>query len=133
MVCIYCSEPTQVTNSRHQKRSNTVWRRRRCTRCAALFTTTESPDSGKALSVTSGSSSQAFLRDNLLLSVYESLKHRKTALADATALTDTILITIYATANDATIARDSIVDITSTVLKRFDAAAATSYSAFHPL
>lgn len=133
MVCIYCGSDTQVTNSRHQKRANQVWRRRKCLNCGALFSTTEGADTSQALSVQKKNGLEPFSRDMLLLSVYDSLRHRKTALQDATALTSTIISALTPLADNAVIERDVIVTITTTVLGRFDKPAAISYSAFHPV
>lgn len=120
-------------NSRHQKRTNSVWRRRKCLSCGAVFTTLEAVDASQALSVRNQRRYEPFYRDTLLLSVYESLRHRKTAITDATALTGTILGRLYPHVQEAVIDRDEIVKATQETLNRFDKAAATSYAAFHPL
>lgn len=72
-----------------------------------------------------------FLRDKLLISIYESLKHRKSALADATALTSTIISLLYSHAESAAIEKAVIIEVTITALERFDPIAATYYKAFH--
>ena len=79
-----------------------------------------------------GKASEPFLRDNLFATVYDSLKHRKSALTDATALTNTAISKLYALANDGVIERDVITTVVETILRRFDKAAATYYKAFHP-
>lgn len=132
MVCIYCGSGTNVTNSRHQKRLNHVWRRRKCELCHAIFTTTEMADAVSTLRVNNSGALEPFLRDNLLLSVFDSLRHRKSALTDATGLTATIVSNIYDVADNAVIDREAIVAISSVVLERFDHVAATHYKAFHP-
>ena len=132
MVCIYCGSNTHVTNSRHQKRANQVWRRRKCLTCGAIFSTTEGADTSQALSVQKKDGLEPFSRDMLLLSVYDSLRHRKSALEDATALTGTIISTLTPLADNAVLDRDVITTVTTTVLQRFDKPAATSYRAFHP-
>lgn len=133
MVCVYCSSETSVANSRHQKRANHVWRRRKCGNCGAIFTTTEVVDDAQALSVNRLGHLEPFSRDNLFVTVYDSLKHRKSALDDAKALTATIMSNVYAIAEDATVERDAIVTVATAVLERFDSVAATHYRAFHPL
>ena len=133
MVCIYCGSETKVTNSRHQKRLNHVWRRRKCVVCKAIFSTTESADAVSALRVSNAGVLEPFLRDNLLMSVYDSLRHRKHALTDATSLTATIVSNMYDLADNGVIDRDAVVTVTTTVLERFDHVAATHYKAFHPL
>lgn len=132
MVCIYCGSSTRVTNSRHQKRKNNVWRRRRCFECLSIFTTTELPDSSQALRVSKNGTLEPFLRDKLLITVHDSLRHRKAALLSATALTDTIIARIYTATDSAIVERDVIVEIASAVLGAFDSAAVTHYRAFHP-
>ncbi len=132
MVCIYCHGGTQVVNSRPQKRTNSTWRRRRCNQCGGVFTSIEVIDLGVGLAFKKSGGIEPFSRDKLLLSVYDSLRHRKTALSDAGSLTNTILGYVYKQLADATIDRDNLVRITCSVLNRFDQAAATHYHAFHP-
>lgn len=134
MVCIYCSSDTKVTNSRHQKRANNVWRRRQCQTCHTVFSTIEAPDMELSITVKQrGGDLKPFLRDQLLISVYDSLKHRKSALADATSLTDTVVSNLYTLAEASVLERDVIVTVVTTVLEHFDGAAATHYKAFHPV
>lgn len=134
MVCIYCGNETKVTNSRHQKRANNVWRRRQCLGCNTVFSTIEAPDMKLSITVKKPNGGlEPFLRDQLFVSVYDSLKHRKSALADATQLTDTVLSSLYAMAESSVLERDVIVTIVTTVLERFDSTAATHYKAFHPV
>ena len=134
MVCIYCGSETKVPNSRHQKRTNSVWRRRRCLLCKAVFSTIETAESSSTLRVRMPNGSlQPFLRDNLLISVYDSLRHRKSALQDATGLTATIVSNVYSIADNAIIDREAVVTVSLAVLERFDPVAATHYKAFHPL
>lgn len=133
MICIYCNADTKVTNSRHQKRANAVWRRRQCISCTTIFSTIEAADTSLSISVNHSGSLEPFQRDKLFLSVYESLKHRKSAQMDATGLTNTMLASIYSLSNDAQIDCEAIITITSSILERFDKVAATHYQAFHPL
>lgn len=132
MVCVYCKNQTQVINSRLQKRANQVWRRRKCTECASIFTTIEAVDVAQALSVHRDGRYEAFSRDILLLSIYDSLKHRKTAPTDATALVLTIIGQLYHLVENGLLERDQIVAISTETLERFDNVAATYYKAFHP-
>jgi transcriptional repressor NrdR len=132
MVCLYCDTKTGVINSRHQKKTNRVWRRRSCTQCNALFTTTETIDTLTSLLVQTANDLRPFSRDYLLLSIYDSLKHRKTAITDATALTDTIFSLVLSRSKQPVIQRNSIVDASLEVLNRFDKVGATHYGAFHP-
>lgn len=132
MVCLYCASSTQVTNSRLQKKLNQVWRRRRCLSCSTVYTTLEKIDYESALSVKSHNQYKPFSRDKLLLSIYDSLKHRKTALNDATALTDTVIAMLTQHISNACVGRGQIIDSTQLALKRFDKSAATYYAAYHP-
>ena len=76
---------------------------------------------------------QPFLRDKLFASIYDSLRHRKTALNDATALTDTVIAKVLGLISDGRIEGTVITQQTSAILKRFDQAAAVHYAAYHPL
>lgn len=87
----------------------------------------------QALRVRKDNRHEPFSRDKLLLSVYDSLRHRKTATTDSTAITGTILSQLYPFIDKATLERDSIAEITAAVLERFDQPAAVSYRAFHPV
>lgn len=133
MVCIYCGNETKITNSRAQKRTNGVWRRRTCQSCGSTFTSVEAPDLSGSISVKSAMQLEAFQRDKLFMSVYDSLRHRKTALSDATMLTDTVLQRLYPKIHTATVQKQQIIEVTLLVLNRFDKVAATHYQAFHPL
>lgn len=131
MVCIYCGNPTQVTNSRLQRRTNSVWRRRACTACAQLFTSIEQADMVTSILIDRNGALEGFDRDTLLLSVYDALKHRETALKDAQGLTRTIIANALKTATDSVVARGSLIKEALQVLERFDTAAATMYRAYH--
>ena len=140
MVCIYCRFPTQVNNSRHQKRSNTVWRRRKCknTACSSLFSTREATDYEKSWVVQYGTSGirksaklAPFIRDKLFISIYKSCQHRKSSDIDAVGLTATVINQLQPGAQDATLSSTMIAATTYKTLQRFDNAAATYYHAFH--
>ena len=135
MVCIYCGAKTQVINSRLQKRVNVVWRRRRCQSCRVVFTSLEQNDYENALVVERDASHIIpFRRDELFLSVYEACRHRHNAVADASALTKTILGQLPAIqTSEGRISRDKLVGLVYDALKRFDAVAAIHYNAFHSL
>ena len=133
MVCIYCGHQTQVGNSRHQQRSNSVWRRRKCEKCKAIFTTVERVDLLKSLALNINGTLQPFSRDVLFIDVYHSLKHRKTALADATALTDTIIGRVLPKVSDGIVEATDLIKTCAETLKRFDKTAAVYFAAYHPL
>ena len=134
MVCIYCGNKAEVTNSRLQRKSNAVWRRRRCTVCHAVFTSTERIAYESSLAVGYGTSHiTPFARDLLFLSIYDACKHRKTGVADASAITETVLgKLLQLNTQDGVIPRDALVTIVSETLKRFDTAASVHYLAYHP-
>lgn len=132
MVCIHCGAETSVTNSRPQKRSNQVWRRRQCRKCSAVFTTIETAQYGGAWAVRDKSGRLSPLsRDKLWLSLYKSCEHRKTALNDASALTDTLINKLAGRISGGTVDSRVITQIVQVALNRFDKAASTHYRAFH--
>jgi transcriptional regulator NrdR family protein len=132
MVCIHCQSETQVSNSRLQKKLNRVWRRRSCSQ-GHVFTTLESADyASQWLVISAAKRLQPFSRDKLFISLYQSLQHRKTALSDANALTDTIMQKLAQQIIDGVIASTTVTSITQVALTRFDKAASSHYQAFHP-
>lgn len=134
MVCTYCRSATQVTNSRLQKRLNQVWRRRRCRRCGACFTTHEKTELNTTLMVRHNKRQAApFDRDKLFISVYESCKHRTEAINNAQALTQTIIAILNQQAQEGLVDRDELVTVATQVLGRYDAVAATMYGAYHAI
>lgn len=133
MVCLYCGSETAVTNSRHQKRLNNVWRRRTCRQCHATFTTTERPELQQSLMVKKKAVLQPFERDILFISIYTSLGHRKDPTSDATALTRTITALALKTAQSAVIEAPQLAVIAHQVLSRFDSVAGVHYAAYHPV
>lgn len=134
MVCPQCQQKLTVTNSRHQVRNNSTWRRRECSNCQQIFTTHEFFDLPTSVSVRhSATHVKPFSRDKLFISIHESCKHRKDATEAAAALTDTIINQILPTIHQGVITRGDIILIAKRVLARFDKAAATHYNAYHPL
>jgi transcriptional regulator NrdR family protein len=132
MVCVQCHHKTQVINSRHQKRSNTVWRRRSCTNCGIIFTTNESADYGALWAVVAKNGRLSpFSRDKLMLSIYGSLQHRKTALSDAAGLADTVIARLAPSITGGSLSSASIKTTAQVALNRFDTLASTHYQAFH--
>lgn len=132
MVCTYCSADTQVVNSRAQKKSNSVWRRRKCVHCGALFSTNERIDYEKTWVVQyKDGALEPFLRDKLFISIHKSVQHRPTALQDAIGLTDTVIGLAGKEIKNGSLTANNLANITLKVLKRFDQPAAISYRAFH--
>ena len=132
MVCIHCGGNTQVINSRHQARINNVWRRRQCSNCGAIFTTTESAAYGASWAIQSPSGTLTpFSRDKLFLSLHRGLQHRETALEDAAALAETAIKKISAAVTDGIITSAAVRAAVQVALNRFDKAASVHYQAFH--
>src|SRR5665213_2074944 len=130
MVCIYCQSRTRVTNSRLQKKSNKVWRRRFCPKCKNTFTSIEAlHDLSFIVSDTNDPnwSPKPFSRDNLFVSIYLSCGHRTNPVNDATALTDTVVAKLLSTVTDGSILKTDLLTIAESVLERFDPVASTSY------
>jgi len=133
MVCIYCNSKTKTINSRHKVRLNQTWRRRECLSCRAVITSLESADLGSSVRVKSSVSAlQGLSRDRLFVDVFRSLSHRKSALSDASGLTDTILSQLVAESSNGIVTTSEIINKTTETLRRFDNVAATVYSAHHP-
>jgi transcriptional repressor NrdR len=131
MVCVQCGHKIDVTNSRHQRRGNSVWRRRHCPACGALFTTGERVDYGAIWRVRNGGRLEAFSRDKLFLSLYEAVRHRTTALADAAGLADTVINKLGSQVVDGVLESPAIARTVQVALNRFDHAASVAYQAFH--
>jgi hypothetical protein len=79
-----------------------------------------------------GSYLTPFSRDSLFINIYDSCRHRKTALDDATALTRLIIGNLLASKHGGVIKRSELIDEVLTVLSRFDPTAETFYRAYHP-
>src|SRR5579884_2953373 len=124
MVCIHCGSPTQVTNSRLQKRANQVWRRRQCLQCRAVFTTEEAADLLGAWAVKGPSGKLSpFSRDKLYISLYKSCEHRKKAVEDASFLCDTVISKLSLLVKTGTLDTKQIQQTALVALNRFDKAA----------
>ena len=132
MLCPYCNGKTEVVNSRHKHSTNQVWRRRSCRECLAVFTSFEVADLKNTLAIENKGSLSPFDADRLFISIYNCMRHRKVAHQDARALYETILNKLLTTSNDATISRDTVVNTSISVLRRFDQAASVQYAAYHP-
>lgn len=135
MVCIYCGNPTMVANSRLQQRRNSVWRRRRCQSCGALFTSIEQPDFDVSLGFEKDASHIVpFQRDALFLSLYEACKHRPQAIREASDLTDTVIRKLMnGYVHHGLIKRPDLVTLARETLGAFDTAAQVHYAAYHHL
>lgn len=128
MVCIYCGAKTKVTNSRLQKRANSVWRRRECLSCSAIWTSVEAPEARSAFRVLKDESMHDFEPETLMISLYEALRHRKTAVTDAAALSQTVIQQLYKK-RQAVFTTREIKTAALAVLQHFDPTAAAVYQA----
>lgn len=133
MVCTYCRSKTKIVNSRHQRPLNQTWRRHRCSNCLAVFTTLEKPLLEQAWRIEEENSKLSpFVREKLFIGLFESCKHRPTAIKDAHHLTDTVIARLSPEVKNATIHRKIVVQTAAEVLKHFDKAAHSHYLAYHP-
>jgi transcriptional repressor NrdR len=132
MVCIYCSGSTQVTNSRPQKRTQGVWRRRQCNQCGATYTTLELPDLAASLRVEDQSTKKLvpFSRPRLFASIYECLKHVAEPAQTADELTNTVIQALLNT-KSAVLNPIIISQNTQVILSRFNKLAGDQYAAYH--
>ena len=132
MVCIYCGSSTSVSNSRSSNKNFSVWRRRVCSMCKAVFTTGENPDLNASVSIKNFDGSlEPFSTDKVLLSIYSSCKHRKSPLEDARALTNTFNRLIINQITSGLIDLNDVQDLISTILGNFDLVALTYYNAYY--
>ncbi|MBI4033543.1 hypothetical protein HY379_00935 [Candidatus Saccharibacteria bacterium] len=132
MVCVYCGNDTAVTNSRLQKRSNQVWRRRQCKACRAVFTTLEAIDIPTTLIVDSRGRSEPFLPDKLYTEVLLALQDRKDAYVAAREATNTIIKELLKLPDKPLFHPEQISRVVGAVLKRLDRRAYLRYAAEHP-
>jgi transcriptional repressor NrdR len=132
MVCIYCTGETQVFNSRPQKRSNQIWRRRRCLTCQATFTSLEGVDYTNVIRVDEDGAFKPFLTDLLYTEVLLALSDRKNAYIDAREITSTIIKSLMQLPSHPLFKASDISRATAKVLERFDKRAWHRYAAEHP-
>ncbi len=132
MVCLYCHSETRVTNSRSQKRSNQVWRRRQCQACRAVFTSHEAIDLSSALLVGSERSPTPFVTDMLFTEVLLALQDRKDCYLAAREVTSTVIRELLKLPDKPCIEPKQISRTAAKVLKRLDKRAYLRYMAEHP-
>ena len=135
MFCINCfHENTSVTNSRPHKKQPSVWRRRRCTQCGAVFSTIEVPSLAQNTPVYAPSGlREPFNLGQLVISIAEAFTHQPDAgKKQALWLAQTVELTL-STQHPASLTSEDIAAVTHTILKRFDELAAIQYAARHRL
>jgi transcriptional regulator NrdR family protein len=109
-----------------------VWRRRVCVACGAVFTSTESVDYPKSLILEMPDASlRPFTKEKLFLSMYKSCEHRKSAVDDAAALTDTVISKIVRTGTKSVVPASQLANLVYETLKNFDSASAVQFAAYH--
>jgi transcriptional repressor NrdR len=130
MNCPYCASNSKVTNSRPQKKSNSVWRRRECIRCHAVWTTEEHFRADSVFKVSTDELLLDFAPEKLTGSLYSALRHRKTAGSDAKHLSRTVMNSLQDFQRPV-IPKQVITDTVIGVLKNYDKLAADLYKATH--
>lgn len=109
-----------------------TWRRRQCLNCGSIMTTKEKVDlSGSLVVKDENGSLEPFYEDKLFVSLHDSLSHKKAPLADARALSNTVISKVLGQSNDGLINKEQIIESCYQTLSRFDKAAATYYRAHH--
>ena len=73
-----------------------------------------------------------FQKERLLLSILKTCEHRKDALDDAIALTETVITKIIEDSPSASIPLGSIATTVHRVLRNFDLLSSAQYAALHP-
>lgn len=131
MVCPFCSKNTEVINSRPQKRTNGVWRRRHCYGCDRIFTTVEKADLEASVRVLKRSGILEPLSEaKLMVSLYKALEHHENAPDVALELSQAVINATLRFATEPIVPSSAIAHQVIIVLKRFDAAAAIRYKSF---
>jgi transcriptional regulator NrdR family protein len=135
MFCIKCSARTNVINSRHHKKTLSVWRRRRCTSCGTTFTTNEGiADNTYPLVVVDKKIKTPFSLPRLSVSLFHLFSHHDvtTAAEESYWLAKTIAQEAQASASD-DITKQALITITHDVIRRYDELAGMQYGVKHHL
>lgn len=134
MFCINCfHSSTNVSNSRPQKKTPQIWRRRTCANCGKTFTTYERPSlaDNKPVTLSSGKTEQ-FNSGRLIISISSSFIHdQEKAKRDPLWIARTVEDTLSTDKEPLTPQR--IARETHETLKRYDEIAAIQYAAKHKL
>ena len=129
MVCPFCDQTrTSVVNSRHTKRNNQVWRRRRCDSCGRTFTTREVPQLSFLRVKKRSGHLEEYVRSKLLISLLWSSDHIQEADV-AFALAETIETKLFKSIDADTefIESELIANTVREVLKNYDLKAFIKY------
>ena len=71
------------------------------------------------------------MKEKLFLSIHKSCEHRKTAVDDAAALTDTVIAKIVHTGAHSVIPAQQLAKLVHEMLANFDSASAVQFAAYH--
>lgn len=134
MFCINCFHTnTSVSNSRPHKKQPSVWRRRKCAQCQAIFTTYERPSlaDNTPISLQDGQT-DIFNLGRLIISIAGAFTHNPhegqyNALWLAQTVEDTL------SSQRTVLTPGDIEATTHQVLKKYDELAAVQYAAKHNL
>ncbi|MDO8335652.1 MAG: hypothetical protein Q7T74_02620 [Candidatus Saccharibacteria bacterium] len=132
MICIKCGRNnTSVINSRQNKKTSTVWRRRKCKDCGQIYTTYEDVAIDQIL-VISDIDSLPFHHAKLLISIANCFEHIPVKRAEnAEALAKTVEAKLLYAGNKTTPEAISVAVYAS--LKHFDRLASVQYAAKHSI
>jgi transcriptional repressor NrdR len=134
MFCVNCfHSSTNITNSRPSKKQPSVWRRRRCPNCGALFTTYERPSlaDNKPVYYPDGRK-EAFNPGKLIISISKAFAHLpEEAAYNSFWLAQTAEDTL--SSQKETLTPEEISATAHEVIRHFDELAAVQYAAQHNL
>lgn len=133
MVCIFClNSSTKVYNSRKGTRLNSVWRRRRCKKCDAEFTTYEKADASSVILVENGKKLIPYSPTRVLLELVSVFGHIKDASEAISYVADTVEQKLYNQAaknKTRSVTTNNIATIIAETLRHYDSTAYIAYSA----
>ncbi len=133
MLCINClHDKTKVTNSRQHKNNPTVWRRRHCLNCQAVWTTYERADLDNTKVINHERQTTPFNIGKLTISIARSFQHNKHG-ADFYSYSLAQTVQEELIKQNFHLSTDDIAINAHQVLQRFDPVAAVQYAAQHDL
>ena len=133
MICINCfHDKTTTKNSRKYTKHPSVWRRRSCPECGAVFTTYERATLDEHTVRAQDGSTSPFNLGRLIISISRSFQHNERAAAcDSYFLAQTVQERIIGQGKS--LSAQVIAQVTHMVLQRYDPVAAIQYAAQHRL